>query len=104
MEWSAPDRLDAVVRAPVAAVSVAGLAFQVEGSLNSFRPGCGIDGVSVRFGGCRIHGDLVVRNSNPLDDGRIEVGCLFYPTAKDEDRWMTLLTGIDIHPVDEDDE
>ena len=55
VEWSAPDRPEALVRAPLSAVSVAGLAFRAEGPLDSFRPGGGIDGVSVRFGRKGIH-------------------------------------------------
>ncbi len=80
----------------LSSVSAAGLAFQVVGNLGHFPSGSPIETISLRIGSFMIEGEAVVRNLRPLDEGRVEVGCLFYPTASEEERWFTFLAGIDV--------
>jgi hypothetical protein len=100
IEWAEPGADGPTVRSPVVTVSASGLAFQIEGRADLLPSGTALDGVSVRVGGCRIRGDVVVRNARELAPRRVEIGCLFYPTAEDEDRWMVLLSGFEAasHP------
>ena len=75
-------------------VSAVGLAFHADGDPARFPSGTGIGALHVRVGSCRIRGDALLRNTRSLAPGRVEVGCLFFPIAAEEDRWMTLIAGI----------
>jgi hypothetical protein len=76
-------------------MSAAGIAFWTDGDSAELPPGTCLDGVTVRIGACVLRGEAVVRNVRDAEPGRIEVGCVFYPDPREEDRWMTLLAGID---------
>ena len=76
-------------------VSASGLAFVVEGEATQFPTTTLVDSITLRIGTCMITGEVVVRNTRRAGKGKVEVGCLFYPAVDDEERWMTLLAGID---------
>lgn len=95
VELSDPEHGDPFL-APVVSISASGFAFQIEGEPDRYRFGICFAGAVLQVGECRMRGEAVVRNTRRLEQGRIEVGCLFYPTAADEDRWMTLVAGIEI--------
>ena len=78
----------------VTKTSASGLAFVVDGHVEGFPEGIGIERVGVRIGECMIAGDLTVRSTLQLDPARVEVGCRFCPAAEEEDRWMALISGI----------
>lgn len=77
-------------------LSVAGFAFELEADPEAFRPGELIPRVDLRVGDCLLQGELAVRDVRDVGGGRIEVGCLFYPTAHDEERWSALIAGIEV--------
>ncbi|MCP3982310.1 MAG: hypothetical protein GY716_23655 [bacterium] len=77
-------------------VSAAGLAFETAAAPVAYIPGRSLGSLAVRVGECALRGEAVVRNIRNLGQGQIEVGCLFYPDVEDEDRWMTLLAGIEV--------
>ena len=77
-------------------ISVAGLAFKLNGAVNGIEPGSVIIGVTVSVGDCALEGDLAVKNATPEEDGGTRLGCLFYPdTGADETKLMTLLAGME---------
>jgi hypothetical protein len=78
-------------------ISVAGLAFRLNGTVNGIEPGTVIIGAKVSVGDCALEGDLAVKNATPEGDGGTRLGCLFYPeTGADETTLMTLLTGMEV--------
>ncbi len=81
--------------APLATVSVAGLEFALQTGNEAIRVGSRIPQVTVRIGECTLRGELLVRNVRTHGE-RPAFGCLFYPApGSDEERWMTVLSGID---------
>jgi hypothetical protein len=77
-------------------ISVAGLAFKLNGAVNGIEPGTVIIGARVSVGDCALEGDLAVKNATPVEDGGTCLGCLFYPdTGVDETKLMTLLAGME---------
>ena len=80
----------------VQAVSAAGFAFEAEGDRASFPTGVGLEQIVIRIGTCVLDGEAVVRNARSTEGQRVEVGCLFYPAARHEERWATLLAGIEV--------
>jgi len=81
-------------------VSVSGFAFEATDACPRVKGGDEFRGVTLRIGGCVLEGDIVVRNTRETD-GRLEIGCLFYPGTREwEDLWMTLLAGIEAAKLD----
>jgi hypothetical protein len=79
----------------VDAANAAGLALLVDAPPEVFSAGTALASLTVRIGRCVLRGEAVVRNQRAVGGGRIELGCLFYPDPVDEDRWMTLLAGME---------
>jgi hypothetical protein len=96
VEFDDPHADGASVRGAVVAVSAAGLCFRVDADATSYPAGTCLTALTVRVGECLLRGEAVVRNVRGLGPNRVELGCLFYPAAAEEDRWMTLLAGIEV--------
>ena len=76
-------------------ISASGFAFESMDDAPTLREGDQFRAVTIRVGDCVLKGDVVVRNFRQADAG-LEIGCLFHPQSPEwEDRWMTLLAGIE---------
>jgi hypothetical protein len=96
VEFADPCGTGTRARGELVIASAAGIAFHIEGAPEQYAPGTPLDCATLQVGQCIFEGEAVVRNVRPVDAGRIEVGCLFYPAVHEEDRWMTLLAGIEL--------
>ncbi len=80
----------------VMSIGAAGFAFQVTGAPSGFPNNTAFEEISLRIGSFVIEGEAVVRNIRELPGERVEVGCLFYPDTREEDRWATLIAGVEV--------
>jgi hypothetical protein len=95
VEFSPSDRGEGLARAPLTRISVAGFAFEIEGSTH-LRPQTTLQGLKLHIGRCVLEGQGVVRSVATVDGGRTEVGCLFHPeSSESEDRWTAVVAGIE---------
>ena len=94
IEFADPRSGGTRVAGDLVSVNVAGLSFEIGGDAG-LEPGQDLGEVVLRVGPCLLRGDLVIRDSHAVDTGRYEIGGLFYPCLQDEDRWMTLLAGVE---------
>ena len=83
-------------RGSLVSMSVAGFSFQIDADPAAFEEGVTIENVELQIGECLLEGDVKVCNTRRTAPDRIEVGCMFFPTMRDEDRWRTLLAGIEV--------
>jgi hypothetical protein len=96
VEFTDPAGTGSRMRGALVIASAAGIAFQIDGEPERYAAGTSLDQALLRVGECILEGEAVVRNVRRIAPERIEVGCLFYPAVHDEDRWMTLLAGIEL--------
>jgi hypothetical protein len=87
---------ETVVFGTVVTVSVSGLAFQVRMAVSELPSGTFLDRIVVSVNETAFEGSAIIRNIRSVEDGQIELGCLFHPSATDEERWRVFLAGIEI--------
>ncbi len=84
-----------LVSGALTSINVAGFAFRTDGDSHDYPTGTRLGRVTLTLSRCVITGDAVVRSAIAAADGRVEVGCLLYPIPHDEDRWLTIIAGVD---------
>ena len=94
VEFRDPRAADTVIIGQVVSINVAGVSFRIDAEMGDFPSGTSFDDITVRIGHCMLRGEAVVRNVRAVEPDWIEIGCLFYPAAEEEDRWMSLIAGI----------
>ena len=91
-----PESGDRTTRADLTRISIAGLAFDIEGGAEKFSQGMRLKAVTVQIGPCTLSGDLLVRSTMVGQGPRTQIGCLFVPdTHESEKGWMALIAGIE---------
>ena len=82
---------------PVIDISVSGLSFACSEEISGLESGENLPAVTVRIGGCEMHGEILVMHMTSRSSTSRVVGALFYP-AQDADlvKWKSLLAGIEV--------
>jgi hypothetical protein len=72
--------IDRPQRGDLTSVSAAGLTFEINAD-DDMKEGMAVQAATVLIGECAIEGDLAVRHVRPVNESRIEAGCMFYPSS-----------------------
>jgi hypothetical protein len=95
VEFQVPGEAASLASGPLVRVSAAGLAFHLEANPSMYPVETFIERIEVRVQDAVFTGGILGRNVRPVNDRVIELGCLFHPAEREEDRWHCFLAGLE---------